>query len=301
MFIKFRDSVSTFYQQPKYRDGLQRGKLRECWPAIVGKLTALHTYPCKLNNHCLVIVCDAPIWIQELQLQSSLLVARINKLVNEQLVKEIHCQLGKLEPSSPRPKPASRQLPAIAATNISSELQQQIQEDASTVKDLGVQTSIVKLRTFLAKRRELALAQGAKPCAICGEPSKQQVCDSCLSQKRQNDKHALYRHLNIQPWLDYEQLKLLVPGLERELYIQGRNHLCSQLRRNAWIFMNSLQPGQSLPAQLRTILIDLAVMTTNLPPEQLTEAIIKRALKPMLAQAYISDQVCESNYPKFID
>lgn len=54
-------------------------RVREAWPEIAGDILAQHTTPVRIKQTCLEVLCDAPAFVQQVELFADELLQRANK------------------------------------------------------------------------------------------------------------------------------------------------------------------------------------------------------------------------------
>jgi predicted nucleic acid-binding Zn ribbon protein len=68
--------------------------IRALWPAAVGKAIAAHTSRLKLVRSRLVVETEDAIWQKQLFCLSAQIVARLNKVLGEQMIEDIEFRIG---------------------------------------------------------------------------------------------------------------------------------------------------------------------------------------------------------------
>jgi hypothetical protein len=74
-------------------------KIKADWTEIAGAVFAAHTTPSKLKGSKLEILCDSPVWVQQVGLLELTLIENIRKLTNLR-IKEIDSKIGVLKPEA---------------------------------------------------------------------------------------------------------------------------------------------------------------------------------------------------------
>lgn len=77
---------------------LREWKAMEAWPQVVGEGIARHTKPEKVFRKRLYILVDSSAWMQQLHFLKQDIVVKLNAAVGQEVVKEIHLKVGKIEP-----------------------------------------------------------------------------------------------------------------------------------------------------------------------------------------------------------
>ena len=62
-------------------------RIREKWEEIAGEVLAAHTEPVQLKGKVLFVLCDSPVWVQQIGILSPTLEPRIKKMAGIRLEK----------------------------------------------------------------------------------------------------------------------------------------------------------------------------------------------------------------------
>jgi hypothetical protein len=100
------------------------------WDEIAGKVFAAHTIPAKLKGTKLEVLCDSPVWVQQIGLLELTLIENIRKITSLR-IKEINSKIGVLKPEIQivlkKPEPFKINIDSRAYENIeNSELKEKI-------------------------------------------------------------------------------------------------------------------------------------------------------------------------------
>ncbi|MCD6571527.1 MAG: DUF721 domain-containing protein [Deltaproteobacteria bacterium] len=71
-------------------------KIRDKWSEIAGDVLASHSVPVRLKGTKLWVVCDSPLWVQQVGLLTPQILPRIKEYANIH-VDNIDCKFGMLE------------------------------------------------------------------------------------------------------------------------------------------------------------------------------------------------------------
>ena len=94
-------------------------RLAKAWPEIVGEAIARRTEIVSLKFHTAVVKVSGAMWIQELNLMRSQILARVTQRLGEDVVRELRFVQGRL---SRRERPKLRTVPRATTTRKSIEL-----------------------------------------------------------------------------------------------------------------------------------------------------------------------------------
>lgn len=88
-------------------------RIHQAWAEIAGEVLAAHTEPVHLKSGTLTVLCDAPLWAQQVGIMSASLCEQIRKLTGFR-VKTCEGRFGRVRKAAPRRSKVRRPLkPAI--------------------------------------------------------------------------------------------------------------------------------------------------------------------------------------------
>ena len=61
----------------------------DLWPKILGKIASKNTEPVSIEHGILTVRTKTPVWRQELQFQKKQIIEKLNKKLNEKVIKDI--------------------------------------------------------------------------------------------------------------------------------------------------------------------------------------------------------------------
>lgn len=64
----------------KYKGFSKVIRIRRSWPEIVGEVLGAHTEPVQIKGKTLWVLCDSPVWVQQVDILSPALLPRIYKI-----------------------------------------------------------------------------------------------------------------------------------------------------------------------------------------------------------------------------
>src|ERR1700688_3756520 len=91
------------------------GRRRKQWPEIAGETIARRTEIVSLKFHTAVVKVSGAMWIQELNLMKSQILARVTERIGDDVVRELRFVQGRL---SRRERPKLRTVPRAARKSI---------------------------------------------------------------------------------------------------------------------------------------------------------------------------------------
>ena len=98
--------------------------------------------------------------------------------------------------------------------------------------------------------------------------------------------------LEKKPWLTLKDVQRKLPDATWNDFAAARSGLVERYRKQAWSIMDTLQAGAPLPPELRRLCEQLVSTAHGRTFESCGQYLIKSALKPKLAEAYLTDKAC---------
>ena len=125
------DLLSALLRGTPAETRLKEGRIWLVWEDAVGSRIASHAKPAAFRNGTLTLTVDSAPWMQQLSYLKRELIAKVNKELEEELVKDLFMKGGKVT------APASAEKPAQAAKprELSCEEQAWVAEQAVAVTD----------------------------------------------------------------------------------------------------------------------------------------------------------------------
>lgn len=270
-------------------ESFRLAQIREAWVDVVGEAFASQLEPSGLKGDVLLLTSTAPIWSTEALLRQRVILERINQRLTGKPVKKLYCSVGALGKRLPTPRP--HEGVDWDSIVIDRTVQLKLERQAAEVEDPDLRASLLRVLIQLEKHRLWALQQGMLPCTLCGTPCNEGICLGCRQEARRERRSRIFRALGRQPWLTHRDLVSDFPDLTGEEFLSLRRRLRSVWTKNIWDGLRALPAGTPLPPDIRTTIVDLVMLRTQLPSHQLDNRHVKFALGKMLAKAYLSDRV----------
>ena len=189
-----------------------------------------------------------------------------------------------LEPAEPKAFPDLRQIDLPAS------VQARLKAIADEIQDHDLRSSALQALLQQARRNHWLASQGAVACAQCGKLQFERTCLGCRQERRRRRRRKLFRWLGRQPWLTLSEAQSRVPSLRGSEFHTARHQLLSNLRLQFWQLREGLPEGQPLASGLRQILVEICMLATSTPWDQLQEKHLRYALGKTWARAYLDDR-----------
>ncbi len=292
MLQRLSSSLGQAADELHFSQGLRRGRLLLSWIEAVGPALANQVAPAEIQKDTLHLICSGPAWAQEVLLNQKAILDRLNHMLGDPPLLRIRCRVGRLQPLQGLP-PRSREEPyPWDSVALDESTRQRIERLVSEVQDPALAQRLQRLMVQTERRRLVAFRNGAIRCAACGAPTRRTPCRSCLRESLSTRRHAIERRLAGEPWLTRSDLLEDFPDLSPEDFLEIRTRLRSRLEQSIWAGIRALPAGAPLPENLRSLLVELVMLTTGLPAHRLDARHVRHALCPTLARAYLEDRAC---------
>ena len=82
-------AIQNFLKKSKLNSGVEQQKALKIWNETVGESISKNTEPMSVKNGMLVIKTTNPVWKQELQIQKSEIIKKLNYRLKKNIIKEI--------------------------------------------------------------------------------------------------------------------------------------------------------------------------------------------------------------------
>ena len=82
-------AIQNFLKKSGLNSGVEQQKALKLWGEIVGHSISKNTEPVSVKNGTLVIKTTNPVWKQELQIQKTEIIKKLNYRLRKNIIKEI--------------------------------------------------------------------------------------------------------------------------------------------------------------------------------------------------------------------
>lgn len=82
-------AIKNFLKKSGLNSGVEQQKALKLWGEIVGDSIANNTEPMSVKNGTMVIKTTNPVWKQELQIQKTEIIKKLNYRLRKNIIKEI--------------------------------------------------------------------------------------------------------------------------------------------------------------------------------------------------------------------
>jgi hypothetical protein len=257
------------------------------WPEIVGPVLASHSQPQRIAGSTLWVVTRAPIWSQELLLSQGRIVQVLLQRFPRLRVRQVRCKVGTLRLLS---EPETTKTPDLSRIEISEASLAKVQATVARVKDPDLRASLLKALVQKERRDHWLRSQGALACKHCGNLQELRLCLSCRAAARRSRRRKVFQWLGRQPWSTFQEAAEALPRLRQGDFHTARRQLLSRLRQDYYVQRGTLQEGEALPPQLRNLMVEICMLATATPWDQLQERHALYALGKTWGRAYLDNR-----------
>ncbi len=245
------------------------------WQDIVGEAIASNVFPMGIEHDRLWLYARDATWRNEVQMMQVDILQKVNNYAGERLVREmrfgrkwegIRFREEAQTPENTREFHLGKELCKVNLTDSELVLRK---EQCSKVEDAELQK---KLHILLLRQSKLTKFKKSRNWHVCKDcsalcPEGEQRCSICASRHEGEIRRAVRRILTELPWLRCGEIKEQVPECTPYMVNSQRASMVQELAKNV-----KLEDADTIRAK-RLVMLHLC-----LPPEHLTEDIVKRTL-----------------------
>jgi len=258
-------AVTRTWTPPTPRAGDPLGTVAFVWRDLVGPEIARHARPSAVDGATLVVTVRSGAWSNQLAFLSEDLARKVAALPGLGAVARLRLRVGRI--GSPERERSVRSSPPTAATTLG--------PFAPLPAEAEAAEALARLRASVGRLRALRAAR----CARCGTPlGAPGTCAPCAEVRAVARRTILDRALFEMPWLRREDLAAL-PGVDSDEYDRARERLLLRW----WATLERARRERRVGPRERAIASSYVLLHAQLPPEQLTPAVMRNLLGGELA------------------
>lgn len=241
------------------------GELAVClWPEVVGEPVAAHTRAQAYRDGTLWVVCDSPVWAQELSLQKPRLLQTLAARIGPAAVVDIRFSAGVLGPLPPGPMASGPPLPAVRPGG----------RERAVAAGLGpaLEAPVAGALAAAGAVRQRRLAEGWQACRRCGglmDGPAGGLCGACAGERDRAVRRVAEASLLAAPWLSHADLARIDGGLTERIFREVRAEL-----RDKWKAKLTGRGRVGWKEAARC----LVMLESGLPPEAIDAEVIRTVL-----------------------
>lgn len=193
------------------------------WPDIVGERLAKFSYLDKIEQGTLfVVVTNAP-WMQQIKMQSSMIIQKVNKFYGKNIVNNIRFRTGPMKKKVELPDEEydlGKEFPFEKA-HIKEEYVRIIEGRLRNVKDEKLKESLKKLALSVMKRQAFLKKEGITLCPRCKmyKDKEEKICVSCRWKEYRKEIGNIKAYIKAQPDMNYVECNAKYNCKKEDFYL----------------------------------------------------------------------------------
>lgn len=128
------------------------------WNEIVGKTVSQNAQPAKIVDGTLFVHVSNSVWAHKLSFFAHNYAAKINRLLNEEVVKEVKFSVGKVEPNEAETEDESSEV-SLEQITLDQEELKVIEETVKSIEDLELRE---RLKEIITCQKKLSILRGLR-------------------------------------------------------------------------------------------------------------------------------------------
>lgn len=244
------------------------------WRDIVGEAIASNVRPMGIEHGRLWLYTADSSWRNEIQMMQTDILQKVNGYAGERLVTEMRFGRKWEKPAfteDTREKENNKKTfkRVLLKMNLSEEEMEGLKRECLFVEDEQLRKKFFRLLLIQRKLTKWKIDQGWHTCLDCGAlcPEESLRCSVCSSRYEEGIRERVRSVLRDLPWLRYGEIRKQVPESTPYMVNSIRASMVQQLAKTV-----ELKEWESLAAK------QLVMLHLCLPPEQLTEDILKQTV-----------------------
>ncbi len=247
------------------------------WPEIVGDFVAANTHVQGIRKDTLYIHTDNSSLRNELQMMMAQIVQSVNNYAGKKMIAKV-AFTKEWEKSDSDGIDEIRMEPMEQEENMGRERRkiplspaemQAAEKLGAAAQDADIAQAVAGLYRKHLQMQKLKIAKNYQKCPHCGqlmEPERM-ICAECYHKQQEKMRAAVRQVLRDMPWARYPEVKEYVPECTPKIVNEQRSIMVQKLAADTDV-------NDKTSIQAKT----LVMLYRCLPPEQLTEDNITRAL-----------------------
>jgi hypothetical protein len=264
----------------RINDKLKEYQALTIWDQVVGDKLSSQTSAQWIKDGKLYILVSSSVWAHQLAFYKKDYINKINRLVGENIVKDIFFQVGNPEKKKEIPLEETRKvkerdgfpdLPLDEAGKL------MIGKMAEDIQDEEMRTAFIRLAE---RDRKVSLSKqkfGWKMCPTCGTLHDEDglMCFFCANQAGVDAKEQLSKLLLEIPWINYAQAKESISDIKEEQYRLIRDDTASRLLKE---IKDKIDQGNEENVNLLNEAMTYVMLITGLEPMNLDGVLMENKL-----------------------
>lgn len=241
------------------------------WERIVGHGVAANARPCEVRDGTLTVLVPSSAWRHELAFHAPSIIAAL------QALPEIGAELQRLRIRLGRAQAPARTRSGRPGGSRTRPPQQGHGRAEADQPAPDAASAFARLRASFARIAQEEREHGREPCPACGAfVAPGGTCAGCERRRLEEIERTTQRHLFDSPWIGYEGVAALVPGLDFRIYARVR----ARTLERWWRMLQRMRyhATASRDGRERKVAQSYVTLKSGLPPERLTPLIVRDML-----------------------
>lgn len=183
------DVMQKIFANSNIHNEFKKHQIIHYWPKIVGEKLAQFSYIDNIENKTLyVVVTNAP-WMQQIKMQSNIILRRVNDFYGQEIVKIVRFKSGRMLPKIKLEEEHhdwDEKFP-FSEAKVNPKFEEKLDERLKNMENLKLKNALKNLAINIVKREAFLKQAGIENCPICKtyKDKNEKVCTIC--------RHKLYR------------------------------------------------------------------------------------------------------------
>lgn len=244
------------------------------WSHIVGETIAAHVHPMGIEHGRLWLYSMDSSWRNEIQMMQTEILQKVNRYAGECLVHEMRFSRkwekpefqGMKQDEDNNEETLKRY---IIKENLTDDEMECMKRDCSSVEDEELAGRLYRLMISQKKLTKWKESQSWHPCSDCGTlcPREEERCNVCDRRHRAEVQRKVRHILQEIPWMRYGEIRKQVQESTPYMVNSLRASMVQEMAKTV-----NFGDFESMSAKR------LVMLHRCLPPEQLTEDVMRRTL-----------------------
>lgn len=286
------EPVGTVIQKTLGRRGLlpkaRRFQVFSLWPRVVGDI-ALNARPRRLDGDVLYVSTSSSMWAQELSMMRRRIISEINKGLGGDYIKDIRFSehlwgtTGNFWSNESDNLQAKEYTEFLARTDLLSKPElARFETFLGEEHDARLSFTFQKFAVTMEKRKKYLVKKGYEKCSTCGYMYRpERKCPNCQAREEFYSHRRIISILEKHPEMSSVTLSVSTGISEKAQLERAREELDARWYRvaqNAFFRAGSGKLARHEKAQLRDVVMKLAMLRTGKPEHELTPQDINKAV-----------------------
>jgi len=195
------------------------------WDEIAGQELARQTSAGYISDGVLFVNVKSPAWAHQLTFLKGQLITKLAAKTGSGVIRDIRFQIGGTRQKKGESAPHAEYPVSWDNINIEPAKARWVDQMAAEIADAEIRAAFKRVAVAAQKRQQWSLTAGGKICPACRtvHTAPTEKCFFCRAAEEQAAAVVVRGLLREAPQLTYEQMKAVVPGVDRKIYEAVKN------------------------------------------------------------------------------